>query len=225
MKKNNYWDYALSRFFNSSEQFRYKKRLPFLISILRPGSWKGKKILEVGCGLGFEALKFAKAGAFVYAIDSSNIVIKYTKQRLANYKAKVIKMNAQSLKFPGNYFDMVYSLGVIHHIKNTERVVNEIYRVLKPNGKLILMVSHKYTPTWLIYKMEKLLRTEKTSEASAPIVKFYTRNTLKKLLRKFEIKKIFCKEMRGSLISKLILPVENYFGFFMYVICKKPVQK
>lgn len=107
---------------------------------------RSKKVLEVGCGMGSHAWRFARFAKEFYAIDLSPKSIELTKRRfrLHNLNADGIREgDAENLPFKANYFDFVYSNGVIHHTPNTQKAADEIYRVLKPGGKTVVMIYNK----------------------------------------------------------------------------------
>ncbi|MEW5691828.1 MAG: class I SAM-dependent methyltransferase [Candidatus Hydrogenedentota bacterium] len=121
-------------------------------------SFKGKKLLEIGCGTGTDAVSFAKAGARVTAIDLTERAIRLTKKRFEVYGLKYdeIKIvNALHLDFPDNIFDAVYSHGVLLCLPNIQDAIKEIYRVLKPGGITKVMVYNKdsmFYHYWIIYQ-------------------------------------------------------------------------
>ena len=102
----------------------------------------GKRVLEIGCGMGFHSEILARAGADVTAIDLSPTSVAATKTRFEQKKlsADVRQMDAEVLAFPAGHFDTVWSWGVIHHSSRTGRVVREIERVLRPGGEARIMV-------------------------------------------------------------------------------------
>jgi 2-polyprenyl-3-methyl-5-hydroxy-6-metoxy-1,4-benzoquinol methylase len=102
----------------------------------------GRRILEIGCGMGFHSEMLARAGANLSAIDLSPTSVKATRKRLElkQLSADIQEMDAETLAFPSNSFDMVWSWGVIHHSSRTGRIVREIERVLRPGGEARIMV-------------------------------------------------------------------------------------
>jgi SAM-dependent methyltransferase len=102
----------------------------------------GKRVLEIGCGMGFHSEMLARAGVRLTSIDLSPTSIKATKTRfdLKNIVAEIREMDAEALAFPAAEFDLVWSWGVIHHSSRTGRVVREIERVLRPGGEARIMV-------------------------------------------------------------------------------------
>ena len=131
-------------FFEEVEQHRYTQEY-HIPKVVNFENWKGKEVLEIGCGLGTDLLQFARAGAQVTGIDLTPRSIELTSQRFELYGAKghFEIGDAENLSFVDETFDLVYSHGVLHHSPNTQRAVDEIYRVLKPLGKTIVMLYHK----------------------------------------------------------------------------------
>jgi SAM-dependent methyltransferase len=114
----------------------------------------GKDVLEIGCGTGVHTRLLAEAGANVTAVDLTPTAVEFTTRRLTNagLLANVVEADAESLPFPDASFDFVWSWGVIHHSTDTDRVIAEIGRVLRPGGELAFMVYHRNSLTyWLNY--------------------------------------------------------------------------
>lgn len=132
-------------FFEEIELDRYTKE-PEILSFADFKSGKDKKVLEVGVGAATDFLQWAKNGAELYGIDLTPEAVSHAKNRLQLYNlaAKEIKVSdAENLPFQDNFFDIVYSWGVIHHSPDTPKALSEIIRVLKPGGKAKLMVYNR----------------------------------------------------------------------------------
>jgi ubiquinone/menaquinone biosynthesis C-methylase UbiE len=138
-------------FFEDIEQHRYKQEY-HIPKIARFEDWKGRKILEIGCGLGTDLLQFARAGANVTGIDLTPRSVELTSKRFELFGAEghFEVGDAENLRFPDETFDLVYSHGVLHHTPNTQKAVDEIYRVLRPEGKAIIMLYHKHSYNYWI---------------------------------------------------------------------------
>jgi len=148
-------------YFNEIQNKRY--RLEWHIPIAAKFSdYKNKRVLEVGCGIGIDGSQFAKNGAIYYGIDLTDEGIKLAKENfnLSGYDGKFQIANAENLLFDNNEFDHVYSWGVIHHSPDTESIVNEIYRILKPGGTFCIMVYNRTSINYYIEIMflRKLFR-------------------------------------------------------------------
>ncbi len=108
--------------------------------------WRDKKVLEIGAGVGIDAIEYAKYGAKVYATDMTDTAVAFIADNFmdAGVEAKEIrKADANQLPYEDNFFDLVYCFGVIHHNPEPKEIIREIHRVLKPNGKVYMMLYHK----------------------------------------------------------------------------------
>lgn len=105
----------------------------------------GKKVLEIGCGLGTMCREFASHGNKVTAIDLTDSAVELTKKRLEIFglKGNVLKGDAENLPFGDNNFDYVFSWGVLHHTPDTKKAIDEVYRILKPGGEIGVMLYHR----------------------------------------------------------------------------------
>jgi ubiquinone/menaquinone biosynthesis C-methylase UbiE len=139
-------------YFEEIENYRYRVE-SCIHSFAQFTRWHGKKILEVGCGCGTDLMQFARAGAEVHAVDLSPHSAEIARRRLNLYgfKGEIKEADAEHLPFPDNYFDLVYSWGVIHHTPDTPAAVREIFRVLKPGGKARVMIYNRYS--WIGLKL------------------------------------------------------------------------
>jgi SAM-dependent methyltransferase len=156
---------------------------------------RDKDVLEIGCGTGVHARLLAEAGARLTAVDLTPTAVELTKRRLelAGLQADVREADAESLPFADASFDFVWSWGVIHHSEDTSRVLAEIARVLRPGGRLALMIYHRSSTTfWLDYVLHRgllrggLLRESPDELANrwsdGVIARHYTRGGLATLL-------------------------------------------
>ncbi len=132
------------RFLTSAYYARTKEGIEFG-RFLPSDELRGKKVLEIGCGMGTHAQMLAQTGADVIAVDLTTQATRMTQRRLALYHTPgtICQTDAESLPFPNRSFDFVWSWGVIHHSRNTEQCVREINRVLRPHGRIMLMVYHR----------------------------------------------------------------------------------
>jgi len=115
---------------------------------------RGNDVLEIGCGTGVHTKLLAEAGARVSAVDLTPTAVALTRRRLelAGLSADVREADAESLPYDDSSFDFMWSWGVIHHSADTDRVIAEIARVLRPGGRIAFMVYHRTSITfWLNY--------------------------------------------------------------------------
>ena len=158
---------------------------------------EGKQVLEVGCGMGTHAEMLVRRGAHLTAIDQTAFAVRSTNRRLAlgNLKAQVSQQDAETLGFRDASFDVVWTWGVIHHSKSTERCVDQLARVLRPGGRLFMMVY--YRPSLVYYLhcglirgvlMGKLLRHSLdqiyVSSADGFFARVFNKSELQELLSK-----------------------------------------
>lgn len=147
-------------FFEEVERQRYEGD-KFMHEVVGFDHWPGKKVLEVGCGLGTDLLQFARGGSQVYGVDLTERGASLTRKRLSLYglSGRVTVGDSETLPFDSNYFDLVYSWGVIHHTPNTEAAAREIVRVCKPGGRIMVMLYHRRSllalQAWAYYGLLK----------------------------------------------------------------------
>jgi 2-polyprenyl-3-methyl-5-hydroxy-6-metoxy-1,4-benzoquinol methylase len=112
---------------------------------LKPDLVSGKQVLEIGCGMGTHAEMLLRNGACLTAVDQTALAVELTRRRLElkQLDARVLQQDAEKLTFPDRSFDVVWTWGVIHHSSSTEQCVSEISRVLRPGGRLMMMVYYR----------------------------------------------------------------------------------
>jgi ubiquinone/menaquinone biosynthesis C-methylase UbiE len=105
----------------------------------------GLRVLEIGCGCGSEAARFVRAGARYTAVDLTSAAICLTQRRfqLGNLEGRFVQGDAEDLPFAEGSFDLVYSHGVLHHTPDTPRTIHEVFRVLTPGGRAVIMLYYR----------------------------------------------------------------------------------
>ena len=139
------------RFFDNSHQYAPWTKIPFDAIIDFP-SLTTKRILEIGVGNGSHAMLLAQNSRHFVGIDVTEYAVKSTNKRMEVFdikNANIQRMNAEKLEYPDNYFDFIWSWGVIHHTADTSAVLREMLRVLKPGGSATIMVY--YRSFWYTY--------------------------------------------------------------------------
>lgn len=185
---------------------------PYILTFADFISTKNSKVLEIGVGLGADHQCFAEAGADLYGIDLTDRAIFNTKNRLKlfNLSSNLDIGDAEMLSFENNYFDMVYSWGVIHHSPNTHIAVDEIFRVLKYGGIAKVMIYHKYSfvgyMLWIRYGLLRLKPFLSLNEIYSNYLeshgtKAYSVGEARKLFKKFSKVEISTILTHGDLLS------------------------
>ena len=147
--------------FDKIEAHRYAWE-PCIHSVAQFSRYNGKKILEVGVGAGTDHLQWARSGCDLAGVDLTDAAIDTTKKRLELYgfESRLKRLDAELLPFADETFDVVYSWGVIHHSEDPEKIIKEIYRVLKKDGHFIGMLYGRYSlvviKLWLKHALFKL---------------------------------------------------------------------
>jgi SAM-dependent methyltransferase len=115
---------------------------------------EGEQVLEVGCGSGIAAQLFAEAGAIVTAVDLTPWAVETTRARLDAFglDGEVLEADGEHLPFADDSFDLVFSWGVIHHTSDMDRALGELVRVCRPGGRLVLMVYHRRSLFFVVYR-------------------------------------------------------------------------
>ncbi|MBR1244181.1 class I SAM-dependent methyltransferase [Bradyrhizobium sp. AUGA SZCCT0274] len=110
-------------------------------------SAQGLKVLDIGCGNGYVLFQYARNGADVTGVDLTATAIDLSRKRFAQggLTGSFVEIDGEHLPFPDDHFDIVCSMGVLHHVVNPQPMVDEIYRVLKPGGRIIVMLYHRYS--------------------------------------------------------------------------------
>lgn len=245
-----------SRYQTSPEDFqnhaaaRYSLE-PYIREFAEFGAARDKRVLEIGVGMGADYLEWLKAGARATGIDLTLAGIETTRQRCRAYgfEADVRVGDAEDLPFSANTFDLVYSYGVLHHSSDTQRCIDETWRVLKPGGILKIMLYHHPSLTglmlWARYGLlrRKSLRQSVRDHLESPETKTFTRNEIGRMLHSFrniDIQQVFSpgdlllqkpsSKFSGTLYKAiwkiyprfLVRALCQRLGLFLLITAKKP---
>jgi SAM-dependent methyltransferase len=117
-----------------------------------PGKGKGLRLLDIACGQGFFLEVAEQLGDLsCYGVDFSSAALDFARQRV--HRTDLKQASAYALPFEDNFFDYCVNLGSLEHFDAPERALNELRRVLKPNGKALIIVPNKYYlgTIWKVY--------------------------------------------------------------------------
>jgi ubiquinone/menaquinone biosynthesis C-methylase UbiE len=132
------------RYGEEQDRIRYELE-PEILNFAGFDSSAGKRVLEIGVGMGADFLRWVRAGAIATGVDLTERAVELTTARLAaeGLQADVQVADAEELPFPDGSFDIVYSWGVLHHTPNPAQALAEAQRVLAPGGELRIMLYHR----------------------------------------------------------------------------------
>jgi ubiquinone/menaquinone biosynthesis C-methylase UbiE len=158
-------------FFDDLDEYRFDK-LHYLPRLVDFDSYNGRELLEVGCGIGTDLVRFARGGAMVTGVDLSSTAIALARKNfdLHGVTAKDLRVaNAEALPFDDASFDVVYGHGVLQYTAHADRLVRECHRVLRPGGEAIFMVYNRIS--WL-NALSKLMKVQLEHEDAPVLVKY-----------------------------------------------------
>jgi glycosyltransferase involved in cell wall biosynthesis/ubiquinone/menaquinone biosynthesis C-methylase UbiE len=235
--------------FLEAERYRYGSYAPWMPETMEFDRHRGKSVLEIGGGMGTDLAQFAIHGARVTDVDLSSGHLKLAKENFAvrGLEGEFVQQDAESLVFDDKAFDLVYSNGVLHHTPNTRHVAREILRVLKPGGRVIVMVyaedSLHYWRNlmWNIGLKEGQLRkysmgeimsrtVERSDNAAAhPLVKVYTQAGLRQLFNGFADIEIVQRQMEAASVPRVLAFVPRrhlgkIMGWNLVIKARKPIR-
>ena len=133
--------------FDEVARLRYEVSDPWLVTRVPWGEFAGRSLLEIGHGMGTDLVRFARHGAVVHGIDITEHHHRLAHANLAShgFTGDLQYCDAAGICHPDNTFDVVYSMGVLHHAQDTEACLNEVHRVLKPGGTLLVGLYHQHS--------------------------------------------------------------------------------
>jgi SAM-dependent methyltransferase len=162
--------------------------------------WRGKKVLEIGCGIGTDTINFARHGAEVTAVDLSEKSLEVARQRAAVFglgdSIRFYQGSAEELRaiVPSNSYDLIYSFGVIHHTPHPERVIEELAHFSHSGTTLKIMVYYRYA--WKVFsvvfthgrgqfwRMSEIVARHSEAQTGCPITYTFTHRTARELVER-----------------------------------------
>ena len=120
----------------------------------RMGELRGKRLLDIGCGLGESSVYFALQGAQVTATDLTPGMVATAVElgRLHGVGVEGIVAPGEQLPVPANHYDLVYAANTLHHVTDREKLLQQIWRALKPGGGVFLWDPLAYNPIINVYR-------------------------------------------------------------------------
>ena len=176
---------------------------------------KGQSVLEIGVGLGADHQQFAQAGARLTGIDLTDRAVEHTRSRLQSFglHSDLEMGDAENLTFPDQSFDVVYSWGVLHHSPDTQKCIQEVFRVLKRGGVARIMIYHKWSIVgfmlWIRYGLMAMrpfrsLENIYASHLESPGTKTYSCSEALRLFQDFTYVDIATPLAHGDLLESSV---------------------
>jgi len=189
------------RYFQEVEKKKYFVE-PHIPPFSEFRKWKGKRVLEIGCGIGTAAASFAKAGADYTGVELSKKSLDLAKKRfeVLRLKGRFYLGNAEELSrfLPQQKFDLIYSFGVIHHAPRPEKIVAEARKYMDRRSEFRLMLYAKNS--WKAIMIEAGL-DQPEAQAGCPIAHTYSERDIRALLQGFRV-----LDMRQDHIFPYVIP-------------------
>lgn len=209
-------------FFKELEAYRFEK-LHYLPRLVDFSGFREKNVLEIGCGVGTDLIRFARGQARVTGIDLADTSIELARKNFEFNGAKgFLKTgNGEHLDFEDNSFDLVYAHGVIQYTASDRAMVDEIFRVLRPGGTAIMMVYNRRS--WLNF-LSRTLHV-KMEHTDAPVLKKYSPREFTRLLaqfsrvriifERFPVRSRLQKGAKAFFFNRLFVPAFNAIPRFI----------
>jgi len=138
-----FFELADQRFYGWNQHLHSKEG--YFTGIFDYQMFRGRRVLEIGCGMGCMAMNWAQQGADITAVDLNPVAIEQTKRRFEVFglEGNIFEADAENLPLPDDQFDFVYSWGVLHHTPGISAAIKQLRRVLSPGGRVGLMLYNR----------------------------------------------------------------------------------
>jgi len=211
------------------EERRYVRHGRWIPRLLEFQRHRGERILCLGDGLGTDWARFAEAGAVVHHCTASAAQLAIVRRNfeLRQLTGQFMHAPAAALPISDNVMDVVLVAGLNRGTEPIEPLIAEIYRVLRPGGKIIAVVPAKFNARWwqnLWFPWNRLLEKQPPRTDG-----LYSASALKKLFDRFSDLAIHKRHLRRSELPHLwrwmLLPLlERIMGRFLVLKAFKPVS-
>jgi ubiquinone/menaquinone biosynthesis C-methylase UbiE len=224
-------------FFDDLDEYRFDK-LHYLPQVVNFSGYRGRTLLEVGCGIGTDLVRFARGGAVVTGVDVSTTAIELARKNfeLHGLTPQGLRVaNGEALPYADGSFDVVYGHGVVQYTADAPQLIRECHRVLKPGGEAIFMAYNRVS--WL-NALSKLMKVPLEHE-DAPVLKKYSIAEFRALLspfrdvrivpERFPVKSRLHKGLKGVIFNTAFVGTFNALprswvrplGWHLMAFCRK----
>ena len=224
------------KFFEELDEYRFDK-LAYLPQVIDFNGYRGKRLVEVGCGVGTDLVRFARGGARVIGVDLSETAVGLAKANLAasGQTGTMLVADGGDLPLPASSVDVFYAHGVLQYAAEPRRIIDEALRVLVPGGQAIFMVYNRVS--WLM-ALSKLMSV-KLEHEDAPVLDLYSIAEFRELIggfsrvtlipERFPVKSRLHHGWKAAVYNGLFVSVFNAvpralvrrFGWHLMAICEK----
>lgn len=184
-------------YFDEVEERKYRVE-PHIVTFAEFPRWSGKRVLEIGCGIGTATLSFLRAGATVTAVDLSAESLVLARKRAEVYgmedRVSFFEGDAEHLSdfVKSEPYDLIWSFGVLHHTPHPERALDQLRNYVKPGSTVKLMMY--YTFSWKVlwaalrygrgrlWDWRRIIATYSEAQTGCPVTYTYTKRELSELL-------------------------------------------
>jgi SAM-dependent methyltransferase len=223
-------------FFADLEAYHFEK-LHHLLRLVDFDAWRGRPVLDVGCGAGVEVVRFARGGARIIGVDTAEQAATLARENLRQQRlhGHVAVADGEALPFPAAAFDFVYAHGVVQYAASDTRVVAECHRVLRPGGLAMFQVYNRRSWLQLLSKVMKV----PLEHDDAPVLRRYSIPEFQRLVaafssvrivpERFPVKSRLHKGWKGAAYNALFVgtfnavprPLVRRYGWHLLAFCTK----
>jgi len=193
--------------------------------------WRGKKVLEIGCGIGTDSINFARAGADVTVVDLSeeSIELCRTRFKVFGLRANFYLGDAEHLSelVPVEKYDLIYSFGVIHHSPHPERVFEQLKAFCKPETELRVMLYSKWSwkVMWIIlvygkgaiWRSDELVARYSEAQTGSPVTFYYSARGVRDVMRDYDVTRIWKDHIFPYRIDKYVKYEYQWVWYFRWL--------
>jgi SAM-dependent methyltransferase len=223
-------------FFRDLDHYHFEK-LHHLLGLVDFNAWRGRDVLDLGCGAGVEVIRFGQAGARITGVDIAPNAVALSRQNAMqqNVAARLTVADGEALPFPDRTFDFVYAHGVMQYTTDDRRLVGEVHRVLRPGGRAMFQAYNRIS--WL-HILSKVMKVPLEHE-DAPVLRRYSAAELRSVLQgfssvelvaeRFPVKSRLHKGWKGAVYNGLFVGTFNAlprtwvrrFGWHLLAFCRR----
>jgi 2-polyprenyl-3-methyl-5-hydroxy-6-metoxy-1,4-benzoquinol methylase len=201
--------------------------------------WSGKRVLEIGCGIGTDTINFARAGAEVTAVDLSEESLALARKRAEvfgfEHRIRFHHADAEQLSaaVPVEPYDLIYSFGVIHHTPHPSRVLDELRQYCHAGTELRIMVYHRnsWKVFWILltegklrfWNLDRLIADHSEAQTGCPVTYAYSARSARAWLERsgYRVTDVAVEHIFPYKISDYVQYRYRYVWYFRWL--PKPV--